>query len=141
MLTQRKQVLLSVLSDGTCVINYSGTFTPYNTSFITIPLFSIIKYFILDHSNRAKMLDLGVITEEEELILNSVRQGKAKSLTIHFDANNQVQLIEAKSNVDPSEIAHKVGGIIAKGTYQKITLMVEDGKTVAAIRNEKIYHK
>jgi len=141
MLTQRKQVLLTVLSDGGCSINDSGTFTLYDTSFITIRLFPLIKYFILDHANRTKMMDLGMITEEEQLILDCIKQGEVQSLTVYFDDQKEIRLIETQSKVNLKEIENKVGGIIAKGTYQKITLMVEDGKTIAAIKNEKIYHK
>ncbi len=66
MLIKRKPVILTVFSNGECSINDTGNFTPYDEPFFTIPLFPIIQYFILDHKNRVRMMDLGIITEEEQ---------------------------------------------------------------------------
>ncbi len=141
MLSQRKQVLLTVLSDGKCSINDSGTFLLYETAFITIPLFPLIKYFILDHNNRSKMMDLGIITKEEQMILDSVRSGDAKSLTIRFDKGREISLIEEGKDIDLKNVRERLGDVIGKGEYGQMVLIYKNGKIVSANKSDNVYHK
>jgi hypothetical protein len=105
---------------------YQGIETHLNgDSFIVIPLISLLKEFVeeeryFNFSSRAKIL-----SDSEQQILELIRNGKAKSITISFK-NDQPELIEVKKYKNVMKET-RLSEIILKKGYEKIEVTTESG--------------
>ena len=74
-----------------------------------------------------------MISEQELEVLNSLRAGDLQQLTIHFDKNQSVNLIEEtrQETVDP---AKRLADMFIKDGYQEIILKSEKGD-IKSIKN------
>ena len=85
------------------------------------------------------ILSLGLINEQELEVIKSLRNGDLQELSIRFDKNNKINLIQEtkQQSIDPEK---KLAEILLKGGYQDLTIKAEKGsiRTVKSTIKRKI---
>lgn len=107
-------------------------------SFISISVTEILRDFILEKEIfQSYKRRLALLSDEETLVLNSIRQDDLRSVTIRFDNRNNMNLLEEirETKIDKSTRLAEL--IIAKG-YQDITIKTQNGDIVYCENKKKI---
>jgi len=107
-------------------------------SYASISITEILRDFILekdiDLNNKRR---LAILTEEESLVLNAIRQDDLKSVVIKFDNDKKMNLLEEVRESKIDKAARLAELIMAKG-YQDITIKTQDGQIVYCENKKKI---
>jgi DNA-binding transcriptional MerR regulator len=108
-----------------------------NRSFVSISITEILRDYIIDkelvHSYKKR---LALLTEEEAIVLNTIRQDDLKSVIIKFDANNKLNFLEEVKESKVDKAARLAELIMSKG-YQDITIKTQNGSIVYCENKKK----
>lgn len=99
-------------------------------SYVSISITEILRDYIMSKDitvNNKKRLSL--LTDEETLILNTIRQDDLKSVIIHFDKRNKMNLLEEVKERKIDKGIRLAELVLSKG-YQDITIKTQDGEIV-----------
>jgi hypothetical protein len=130
---KRIDLSLIVYRDGSCTHVSNDLLGTLEGTFLRISLSTILRDFILEENYEKIVRTIGLINEQELEVINSIRAGDIQQLTIHFDRNQSVNLIEEtrQETVDP---AKRLAEIIMKDGYQEIIMKTEKG-SIKSIKN------
>ena len=130
---KRIDLSLIVYRDGSCTHVSNDLLGTLEGTFLRISLSTILRDFILEENYEKIVRTIGLISEQELEVLNSLRAGDLQQLTIHFDKNQSVNLIEEtrQETVDP---AKRLADMFIKDGYQEIILKSEKGD-IKSIKN------
>lgn len=121
------------------MMNQQGQFPKdvYNeTPHIVLPLFNYVSRFISQEKYNELVKTFAILNERELLILNLVREGKYKEITVKFKKNDQITL-EMVEEIK-KENAKRIGDILIQKGYQKLELKSYDGEiTYSTLRSVK----
>jgi hypothetical protein len=84
----------------------------------------LIKDIALENNKR-----LSLLTDEETLVLNTIRQDDLKSVIIQFDKHQKMSLLEEVKERKIDKGIRLAELILSKG-YQDITIKTQDGEIV-----------
>jgi hypothetical protein len=99
---------------------------------IMIPLTSYIKDFVVDEEKEKFLVPSGLITVEENKIINLIRDKNVKKLTITFNENNEPIKFETEdSGIIQGEKAKQIKQILGLKNYSAIELKTRDGNTLS----------
>ena len=108
----------------------------WERSHISIALSSVMQKYLNRDVDLTNKFTLGALSKDELTTLHFLRAGGLKSLTVHFDTKNVIQLIETKEekvvNVESRFLEH-----ILKNGYQSITFKTQAGKITTFERTTK----
>jgi DNA-binding transcriptional MerR regulator len=124
------------------VVNISEKFNLiqqfFKSAFVSINLLEIIEKFLQsDRIGMAAYYDLNILTIDERKIIDLIRKGGIKEMTIMFK-NGQIERAELKKTLNPKEMENKVFRVLKKGEYSKISIVSENGKLVNAEKTIKV---
>jgi len=106
-------------------------------SFVSISITEILRDFILEKEIfQTSKRRLALLTDEETVVLNTIRQDNLRSVTIRFDNRKKMNLLEEirETKIDKSTRLAEL--IIAKG-YQDITIKTQNGDIVYCENKKK----
>jgi len=99
-------------------------------SFVSISITEILRDYIIEKelvfSSKKR---LALLTEEETIILNTIRQDDLKSVVIRFDNDKKINLLEEVREKKIDGAIRLAELIMTKG-YQDITIKTQNGKIV-----------
>lgn len=99
-------------------------------SFVSISITAILRDYIIEKelilNNRKR---LALLTEEETIILNTIRQDDLKSVIIRFDNDKKMSLLEEVREKKIDGAIRLAELIMTKG-YQDVTIKTQNGKIV-----------
>jgi DNA-binding transcriptional MerR regulator len=99
-------------------------------SYVSISITEILRDFIvekdIDLNNKKR---LAILTEEESLVLNAIRQDDLKSVIIKFDNDSKMNLLEEIKEERIDKASRLFEMIMTKG-YQDITIKTQNGDIV-----------
>lgn len=126
-----KYSFLELISDTPEFINI------INRSFVSISITEILRDYIIDKElvNSYKKR-LALLTEEEAIVLNTIRQDDLKSVIIKFDTDNKLNFLEEVKESKVDKAARLAELIMAKG-YQDITIKTQNGNIVYCENKKK----
>lgn len=107
-------------------------------SFVSVSVTEILRDFIIEKDiavNNKKRLAL--VTEEEALVLNTIRQDDLRSVIIRFDNDKKMNLLEEVREKKVDRATRLAELIMAKG-YQDITIKTQNGGIVYCENKKKI---
>lgn len=99
-------------------------------SYVSISITEILREFILEKDidiNNAKRI--AILTDEESIVLKTIRQDDLKSVLIKFDKNKKINLLEDIKEKKIDKVVRLFELIMAKG-YQDITIKTQNGEIV-----------
>ena len=82
-------------------------------------------------------IPLALLTGEETIVLNTIRQDDLKSVIIKFDNDKKISLLEEVKEKKINKAAKLAELVMAKG-YQDITIKTQDGNIVYCENKKKI---
>lgn len=96
-----------------------------NESYVSISLLKFLKKFILKKENQQFTRDHNFLNENELYILSLIREGKAKAITIKFEAHKPkyIEITEEKKLFAESRISDT----LLSRQYQEIIIKTQDG--------------
>lgn len=151
--------IMDILLLGNCysiLINSNGTIIPLKHtylelfsdiqefqnliygSYVSISITEVLRDYILEKDviirNKKR---LALLSDEETIVLNTVRQNDLKSVVIRFDNAKKINLLEEvrEQKIDGAERLAEL--IMTKG-YQDITIKTQNGKIVYCENKKKI---
>lgn len=112
-----------------------------NAPYISFPIKNILVDFINreDLMNSEEREEILLISEEEEKVLELLRKGNLVSLSVRFNKDNEISLIETEENIELEKVQGKLADFIMRNKYQVITYKTQDGKITSMRR--KTLHK
>lgn len=112
-----------------------------NAPYISFPIKNILVDFINreDLMNSIEREEILLISEEEEKVLELLRKGNLVSLSVRFNKDNEISLIETEENIELEKVQGKLADFIMRNKYQVITYKTQDGK-ITSMR-KKTLHK
>ena len=125
---------LIIFEDQTfCTYNRRSQIEQYRSQpHILIPITYFIKDFIADEEKEKFLVPSGLITDEENKIINLVRDKNVKKLTITFNENNEPIKFETEdSGIIQGEKAKQIKQILGLKNYSAIELKTRDGNTLS----------
>jgi DNA-binding transcriptional MerR regulator len=106
-------------------------------SYVSISISEILRDFIvekdIDFNNKKR---LAILTQEESMVLNAIRQDDLKSVIVKFDKNKKISFLEEVRESKIDKAARLVELILAKG-YQDITIKTQNGEIVYCENKKK----
>jgi hypothetical protein len=99
-------------------------------SYVSISITETLKDFIVEKDidlNYKKRL--AILTDEESIVLKTIRQDDLKSVIIKFDSDNKINLLEEIKEKKIDKASRLFELIMAKG-YQDITIKTQSGDIV-----------
>lgn len=112
-----------------------------NAPYISFPIKNILVDFINreDLMNSEEREEILLTSEEEEKVLELLRHGNLVSLSVRFNKDNEISLIETEENIELEKVQGKLADFIMRNKYQVITYKTQDGKITSMRR--KTLHK
>jgi hypothetical protein len=110
----------------------------YQKTHIAISISEIIAKYITGANLNFCTGKLKLITEREVEIIKLLRTEKLNSITIHFDDNSNLKLIEIEEKYNKIEKEARLIDLIVKRGYQTIELKTQDGNIVHCKNVKKI---
>jgi DNA-binding transcriptional MerR regulator len=110
----------------------------YQKTHISISISEIITRFITGANLDFCSGKLRLITDREAEIIKILRSEKLISMTIHFDDNNKLELIEVEKKYDKVKKEARLVDLIMNHGYQTIEIKTQDGKIVHCKNLKKI---
>ena len=108
-----------------------------NKSYLAISITEILRDFIvekdIDLNNKKR---LAILTEEESMVLNAIRQDDLKSVIVKFDKNKKISFLEEVRESKIDKAARLAELILAKG-YHDITIKTQNGEIVYCENKKK----
>jgi DNA-binding transcriptional MerR regulator len=99
---------------------------------ICINIYKILQEFFSNEKIKEDVIGkIGFLTEKEKQILELIRQGDFKELSIKLKDNKEY-LVGIKRNKSIDKITNEVSSIINRNKYQEIKLITQKGKIVNA---------
>lgn len=103
-----------------------------NAPYITFPLRNVLVDFInredlMSLTEKEELLNL---SEQEQKVLRLLRLGNLVSLSVRFDNNNEISLIETEENIDLSKVQGRLADFILRNQYHTITYKTQAGKII-----------
>ncbi len=105
-------------------------------SYITIPVYKLILNFIEDEKNFKFIPRTEIFNKTELQILENIRSGDFKTLTIHFKNEKPVMIVAEKPVKIEKEA--RLSEILLKRGYEKIEVVTQNGKLSYSTITEKI---
>jgi DNA-binding transcriptional MerR regulator len=106
-------------------------------SFIAISVSEILRDYMIDDIGIKKKNSLKLLTEQEETVLQVLRQEDLKSVTIKYGEDKMIDLLETVTVIKLDKRARLVDFIMTHG-YQDITIKTQNGKIVYCENKKKI---
>lgn len=119
------------------ISNIPGFQNIISGSFVSISVTEILRDFILEKEIiQSSKRRLALLSDEETLVLNTIRQDDLRSVIIRFDNRKKMNLLEEirETKIDKSTRVAEL--IIAKG-YQDITIKTQNGDIVFCENKKK----
>ena len=110
----------------------------YQKTHIAISVTEIIKGYIKGANLELCSGKLRLISDREAEIIKILRNNKLSSMTIHFDDNSQLNLIEVEEKYDRVKKEARLVDLIMSHGYQTIEIKTQDGKIVHCKNLKKI---
>ncbi|MCC7302475.1 MAG: MerR family transcriptional regulator [Bacteroidia bacterium] len=104
---------------------------------ISISLAGLVRDYIMYEKIENEEPRFHVLTEEEQEVIKYIREKKLSELTIRFDGNNKISLIEATENLDTVNVEARYLDHILRHGYQDISYTTAGGKIVKFQRTTK----
>lgn len=104
-----------------------GYFDILSRTFISISLTELLNDSMVNINPAKLPQDLIVISEQEKIILNAIRNGYYKSITVRMDENSKPVLLEA-SQVKKVKMEARLYDLIHKGSYEDIEIKTQNGE-------------
>jgi DNA-binding transcriptional MerR regulator len=120
------------------ISNIPGFQNIISGSFVSISVTEILRDFILEQETiQPRTRRLALLSDEETLVLNTIRQDDLRSVIIRFDNRKKMNLLEEirETKIDKSTRVAEL--IIAKG-YQDITIKTQNGDIVFCENKKKM---
>ena len=110
-----------------------------NAPYISFPLRHIVIDFIAKEELMSfdKKSELLSLTSREEKVLTLLRQGNLSSLSVRFDKNNEIKLIETEEEIDLEKAQGRLADFIMRNSYQEIVYKTQNGKITTMKRKTK----
>ncbi len=107
---------------------------------ITYPLKYVVADFVAreDLTGHDLMEDVVELNDDEKKLLDLLREGGISSLTVRLNDDNEITLIEREENLDLRESRARLCDLMARNSYQDITIKSADGKVVSIKRTTKM---
>ncbi len=107
-------------------------------SYVSISITEILRDYILEKDVVIKNKKrLALLTDEETIVLNTIRQDDLKSVLIKFDNNKKMSLLEEVREKKIDKALRLTELILSKG-YQDITIKTQNGEIVYCENKKKI---
>jgi hypothetical protein len=154
--------IMDILLLGNCysiLINSNGTIIPLKHtylelfsdieefqnliygSYVSISITEILRDYILEKDVIIKNKKrLALLTDEETIVLNTIRQDDLKSVLIKFDNNKKMNFLEEVREKKIDKALRLTELILSKG-YQDITIKTQNGEIVYCENKQKIMIK
>ena len=101
----------------------------FQESFVGINLRTIAFEFLLKEKKRHTHLILEFLNEAERKILNLVREGKLKEITISYKDNKPATIYITRN--EPTEaVIIKIAGYLKKGSFKKVEFRTRNGQLI-----------
>lgn len=110
-----------------------------NGPYIAFPLRHILSDFVAreDLMNLEQKQEFISLTDQEIKLLDLLRQGNLVSLSVRFDKDHQISLIETEEDIDINQTRGKLADYIMRNSYQEITYKTQNGKITTMRRKTK----
>ena len=139
-LTGREDCVFHIYSDGTfdCFDPESQDTlkADWKRSHISVTFSTIMKKYLNRDKNLSNKFSLAALNKEELTVLYFLRKGDLKSLTVSFDKNKSIQLIETKEE-KKVDVESRFLDHVLKNGYQNITFKTQAGKITSFERTTK----
>jgi DNA-binding transcriptional MerR regulator len=106
-------------------------------SFISISVSEILRDYMINEVGIEYKNKLALLTEEEEKVLEVLREGNLKSVTIKYGTDKEIDLLETVKVVKVDKRARLLDFIMTHG-YQDITIKTQKGEIVYCENKQKI---
>jgi len=116
------------LMDNATVYKAMGDNSFDGDSYICISLMKFFKKIVLDKKHLDFVRDSGILNDNEQYILSLIREGKAKAITIRFEAQKATMIEVTKEKKIKAEA--RVSEILLGKGYQDIQIKTQDGDIV-----------
>ena len=93
--------------------------------------FFLSKEYIKDHVKQT------LFSKQEWLIIETIRKERPKSVSIHFTDSGATETFEVTKKIYVS-LEARISEIMARGGYEKLELVTQNGKPVYALKTEKV---
>lgn len=105
---------------------------------INFPISSLISSFVQgDVVDYHELESIALLSKKESQVLNLIRSKKLTSLTIRFDDNQQIKLIEAEEQLDTENAAGELTNYLMRNKFQEIVCKSQDGRIISLRRKTK----
>lgn len=105
--------------------------------YINLSFTEVMKQLLGDQGSLEKLPDVKVITDQEQEVLKHIRKGNLKELTVRFNKENEISLIETKQTFNKVDVEARYMDHILKGGFHEISYITKDGKIVGFNRTTK----
>ncbi|MCB9198085.1 MAG: MerR family transcriptional regulator [Flavobacteriales bacterium] len=112
-----------------------------NEPHINISIHYLLNQFIKNKEviSTEELVEQKILSEKEAKLLELVRTENISSLTVRFDQNNEIKLIEVEENIEVNQPHEKIADFLMRSNFQEIICKTQNGKVTSFKR--KVKHK
>lgn len=122
-------------ADTLVKLGADGVLRGHHTS---ISLTSIVAELVELEERYKDLVALEIVSEQERLVLNHIRSGKLKTLTIRFSDNGTMRTLELTEVIGQDEMKARLMDFVMRGGYHDISYKTQDGRIVHFERTTKV---
>lgn len=137
---------LYIHSDGTCLIGESENYVPlaeemnfFMKPYIKYSLQLLFSEFLQADNliSNEESIHYRLLSEKEVELIDLLKKDNLVTLTVRFDQNQQIKLIETEENIKVDNARGKITDFLMRNNYQEIVCKTQDGNVTSLRRKTK----